>query len=662
MIVKLPDGRRLEVPRAQLPQDASLRDLLQHPELELDAKLAKKVIGARVRVSGGDGTRVEPYVDLYYKLPEDDSLELELLTPESQGAEWLYRHSAAHVLAQAVKRLFPQAKLAIGPPIEEGFYYDFDVPEPFTPEDLQRIEQEMKKIVKENHPFERLEVSREEARRMLEEADEPYKLEILNELEEDETISFYKDGEFVDLCRGPHVPRTGLVKHFKLLDVAGAYWRGDESRKMLQRIYGTAFYKKEDLEAFLKQREEAAKRDHRKLGRQLELFSIEENVGPGLVFWHPKGVVVRRILEEFEREEHIKRGYQYVITPHLGKAQLWETSGHLAYYRENMFRVDVEGQEYFVKPMNCPFHIMIYKSKTRSYRELPLKLAEYGTVYRNERSGVLHGLLRVRMITQDDAHIFCAPEQAEDVVAEVVELAFYILGALGFKDYEIYLSVRDPENLSKYAGTDEDWRRAEAALEAVLNEKELPYRRMEGEAQFYGPKIDVHARDAIGRLWQLTTVQFDFVLPERFDCTYIAEDGREHRPYIIHRAILGSLERFFGILIEHYAGAFPLWLAPVQVAVLPIADRHLGYAEKVLSRLQEAGIRAELSYSQHKTLSYRVRDAQLRKVPYMLVVGDREAEEGTVAVRLRTEEDLGPQPLDELIRTLKQKITERAEL
>ncbi len=659
MILKLPDGRRLEVPRSRLSPDASLRDLLQHAELGLDPKLAKKVIGARVR---GSGSREEQYVDLYYKLPKDDALELELLTLESPGAEWLYRHSLAHVLAQAVKRLFPGAKLAIGPPIEEGFYYDFDVPEPFTPEDLQRIEQEMKKIVKENHPFERVEVSREEARRMLEEADEPYKLEILDELKEDETVSFYKDGEFVDLCRGPHAPRTGAVKHFKLLDVAGAYWRGDESRKMLQRIYGTAFYKKEDLEAFLKQREEAAKRDHRKLGRQLELFSIEENVGPGLVFWHPKGVIVRQILEEFEREEHLKRGYQYVITPHLGKAQLWETSGHLAYYRENMFKVDIEGQEYFVKPMNCPFHIMIYKSKTRSYRELPFKLAEYGTVYRNERSGVLHGLLRVRMITQDDAHIFCAPEQAEDVVAEVVELAFSILGTLGFKEYEIYLSVRDPENLSKYAGTDEDWERAESALEAVLHEKGLPYKRMEGEAQFYGPKIDVHARDAIGRLWQLTTVQFDFVLPERFDCTYIAEDGREHRPYIIHRAILGSLERFFGILIEHYAGAFPLWLAPVQVAILPIADRHLGYAQQVLAKLQEAGIRAELSYSQHKTLSYRVRDAQLRKVPYMLVVGDREAEEGTVAVRLRTEEDLGPQPLEKLIETLEQKIAERAEL
>jgi threonyl-tRNA synthetase len=649
MVFKLPDGRRLEVHKP----GARLGDVLK--DLDLDPQLAKRIIGARV------GDR---YVDLNYQLPEDDDddLELELLTLESPGAEWLYRHSLAHVLAQAVKRLFPEAKLAIGPPIDEGFYYDFDVPEPFTPEDLEKIEKEMKRIVKENHPFERIEVSRDEAKKMLEEAHESYKLELLDELEKDETISFYKDGEFLDLCRGPHVPRTGAVKHFKLLDVAGAYWRGDETRKMLQRIYGTAFYRKDDLVAFLKQREEAAKRDHRRLGRELELFSIEESVGPGLVFWLPKGLTVRRLLEEFEMEEHLRRGYQYVVTPHIGKAQLWETSGHLAYYRENMFRVDVEGQEYFVKPMNCPFHIMIYKSRTRSYRELPLKLAEYGTVYRNERSGVLHGLLRVRMITQDDAHIFCAPEQAEDVVAEVVELAFHILGTLGFRDFEVYLSVRDPGDVSKYAGTNEDWERAEAALEAVLREKELPYRRMEGEAQFYGPKIDVHVRDAIGRLWQLSTVQFDFVLPERFDCTYIAEDGREHRPQIIHRAIFGALERFFGVLIEHYAGAFPPWLAPVQAVVLPIADRHLEYAAQVLAKLKEAGIRAELSYSKHKTLSYRVRDAQLQKVPYMLVVGDRETKEGAVAVRLRTEEDLGPQKLEVFIGMLREKIAERADL
>ncbi len=646
VILKLPDGRRLKV---QQP-GARLSEILK----QLDPKLAKSIIGAR---------RDKEYVDLYFPLPDGhEEEELELLTLESEGAQWLYRHSMAHVLAQAVKRLFPEAKLAIGPPIEEGFYYDFDVPKPFTPEDLEKISEEMKKIIQENHPFERLEVSRDEARKMLQELNEPYKLEILGELPEGEAISFYKDGEFIDLCRGPHIPKTGLVKHFKLLEVAGAYWRGEESRQMLQRIYGTAFYKKEALEEFLKWREEAGRRDHRQLGRELELFSLEEEVGPGLVFWHPKGVIVRRELERFETEAHIKRGYQYVATPHLGRARLWQVSGHLSYYRENMFRVEVEGQEYFVKPMNCPFHIMIYKSKTRSYRELPLKLAEYGTVYRNERSGVLHGLLRVRMITQDDAHIFCAPEQAQEVVAEVVDLAFYILGALGFKEYEIYLSVRDPENLSKYAGRDEDWQRAEAALEAVLQAQGLPYQRMEGEAQFYGPKIDVHAKDALGRLWQLSTVQFDFVLPERFDCSYIAEDGREHRPYIIHRALLGSLERFFGILIEHYAGAFPLWLAPVQVLILPIADRHVPYAESVLKCLKEAGIRAEISYSKHKTLSYRVREAQLQKIPYMLVLGDREQERGEVAVRLRTEEDLGPQPLDELIETLRHKIAEKSEL
>ncbi|OGF52983.1 MAG: threonine--tRNA ligase [Candidatus Fraserbacteria bacterium RBG_16_55_9] len=644
MILKLPDGRRLEV-NETWRSAKTLGEALQ----VLDPKLAKKVIGAR---------RNGEYVDLYFRLPSEDG-QLELLALEDEGAQWLYRHSMAHVMAQAVKRLFPEAKLAIGPPIEEGFYYDFDVPEPFKPEDLEKIAQEMQKVVKENHSFERMEVSRQEAMKMIKEMKEPYKLEILNELEEGEQISFYKDGEFVDLCRGPHVPSSGLVKYFQLLEIAGAYWRGDEKNKMLQRIYGTAFAKKEDLEVFLKRREEAARRDHRRLGRELELFSMEEEVGPGLIFWHPKGMTVRRELEKFEVEEHLKRGYQYVATPHLGKAKLWEISGHLSYYRENMFRVEVEGQEYFVKPMNCPFHIMMYKSKTRSYRDLPLKLAEYGTVYRNERSGVLHGLLRVRMITQDDAHIFCAPDQAQGMVAEVVDLAFHILGTLGFKDYEISLSVRDPENLSKYGGTDEDWQKAEAALEAVLKAKGLPYKRMEGEAQFYGPKIDVHVKDAIGRLWQLTTVQLDFVLPERFDCKYAADDGREHRPYIIHRALFGALERFFGILIEHYAGAFPVWLAPVQVAILPIADRHLDYAQSVQEKLKAAGIRSELSYSKHKTLSYRVRDAQLQKIPYMLVMGDKEVESSSVAVRLRTGEDLGPQKPEAFIEELARKVAER---
>lgn len=645
MILVRPDGRRLEI---HAP-GKSLGEVLQNE----DPELATEIVGART-----NGT----YVDLYYRLPEDDGVELELLTLESEGAQWLYRHSMSHVLAQAVKRLFPEAKLAIGPPIDEGFYYDFDVPEPFTPDDLERISQEMERIIEEDHPFERIEVPRDEAEEMLEEMDEPYKLEILDDLEGDETISFYRDGEFIDLCRGPHAKTTGQVRHFKLLDAAGAYWRGDENNKMLQRIYGTAFPNEGELKEFLKRREEAARRDHRRLGRELELFQMDEEVGPGLVFWQPKGVVVRRELETFEVEEHLKRGYQYVATPHIGKAQLWETSGHLSYYRENMFRVDVEGQEYFVKPMNCPFHIKIYNSRTRSYRELPLKIAEYGTVYRNERSGVLHGLLRVRMITQDDAHIFCAPDQAEEAVSEVLDLALHILGSLGFKDYEVCLSVRDPENLREYAGDDEDWRKAEAALVNVLHARDLEFERMEGEAQFYGPKIDVHVRDAIGRLWQLSTIQFDFVLPERFECEYVAEDGRAHRPYIIHRALFGALERFFGILIEHYAGAFPVWLAPVQVTVLPIAERHLPYAESVLGRLKAEGIRAELSYSQHKTLSYRIRDAQVQKIPYMLVVGDREQEGNEVALRLRTEDDLGPWKLDDFITFVKAKIASKEEL
>jgi threonyl-tRNA synthetase len=641
MILQLPDGRRLKVQKPGISLGEALK--------ELEPKLDKKLIGAR---------RGEEYVDLYFRIPKDEG-ELELLTLDSEGAKWIYRHSMAHIMAQAVKRLFPEAKLAIGPSIEDGFYYDFDVPEPFKPEDLEKITKEMEKIIEEDHPFERIEVSIEEARRMLEGMDEPYKLELLDELEEGETISFYKDGEFIDLCRGPHIPSTGMVKHFKLLEAAGAYWRGDESRKMLQRIYGTAFLSKEDLEAFLRRREEAARRDHRVLGRELDLFSIHHEIGGGLVHWHPKGALIRYTIEKLWYEWHLEHGYQPVYTPHIASEEIYKISGHLENYAELMYApMQIEGRPYRIKPMNCPGHIMIYKTRTRSYRELPIRYCELGTVYRFERSGVLHGLLRVRGFTIDDAHIFCRPDQVEAEILEVFSSAMDFLRLFGFEEFEIFLATR-PEQC---VGAEEDWERATEALKQALDKTGLPYEIDEGGGAFYGPKIDVKVKDALGRSWQCSTIQFDFNLPERFDLTFAAEDGREHRPYMVHRALLGSLERFFGALIEHYAGAFPVWLAPVQAVVLPIADRHLEYAEQVLQKLKEAGIRAEISYSKHKTLSYRVRDAQLQKIPYMLVVGDKEEGSGTVALRLRTEEDLGPKKLEEFITFVQEKIARREAL
>jgi len=557
--------------------------------------------------------------------------------------------------------LIPEAKLGIGPAIENGFYYDFDLPEHLSPEDLGKIADEMKRIIEEDYPFERREVSKEEARRVFEERGEPYKLELLEEIE-DKRVSLYQDGEFIDLCRGPHLLSTGQVKHFKLLEIAGAYWRGNEKNRMLQRIYGTAFYRREDLEHYLKQLEEAARRDHRRLGRQLDLFSIQEEGGTGLIYWHPQGARVRTIIEDFWRAEHFKAGYDLVYTPHIGRAGLWERSGHLDFYRENMYSpIDIEGQKYYLKPMNCPFHILIYKSQPRSYRDLPLRWAELGTVYRYERSGVLHGLLRVRGFTQDDAHIFCRPDQVEQEILKVLDFSLHMLRSFGFKKYEIALSVRDPKMPEKYAGSEADWERAEGALAKALEERGLPYERMEGEAVFYGPKIDIKIKDALGRSWQCTTIQFDFNLPERFELAYMGEDGQEHRPYMIHRALLGSLERFFGILIEHYAGAFPVWLAPVQAAVLPVLEKNESYAEGVVERLRTAGIRAEL-HGGGKTLSYRIRQAQLQKIPYMLIVGDREEAEGRVALRLRTEEDLGPKPLEEFIAMVKGKVAARAQI
>ena len=576
--------------------------------------------------------------------------EARILSLTDPEALEVLRHTAAHILAHAVTRIFPGVKLAIGPAIADGFYYDFRFPEPISHEDIPRIEEEMRKIVEQDLPLERIWLPRAEAERILREHGEIYKLELLSEIPGEE-ISFYRQGEFLDLCRGPHLPSTGLVKHFKLLDLAGAYWRGDPNRDMLTRIYGTAFATEEELAEFLRWREEARRRDHRVLGPQLDLFSIQNDmVGAGLVLWHPKGARVRRLIEDFWVAEHYKAGYQLVYTPHIGRARLWQISGHLDFYRESMYApMDIEGQEFFLKPMNCPFHIAIYKSRTRSYRELPIRYCELGTVYRFERSGVLHGLLRVRGFTQDDAHIICRPDQVEEEIREVLRFAMYMLRSFGFREFSAYLSTR-PE---KFVGNPEDWDRATEALRRAVEAEGLSYEVKHGEGAFYGPKIDIEIQDSLKRPWQLTTIQFDFNLPERFDMTFIGPDGRKVRPYMIHRALLGSLERFFGILIEHYGGAFPVWLAPVQAVVLPVTEAEIPYAEEVAAKLVAEGIRAEAWTKERKTLRWLIREAQLQKIPYMLVCGERERAEGKVAVRLRTGEDLGPKPLSEVITRIK---------
>jgi len=628
--VRLPQGKLLEA------AGVSLEELL------LKQGLTGEVVGALY-----DGE----LHDIRDPLPTDG--EVRALTLSDPEALEILRHTAAHVLAQAVLRLFPGTKLAIGPAIADGFYYDFEFPESISHEDLPEIEEEMKRIVAADYPVERVFLPREEAIGLYRERGEAYKLELLSEIP-DERISFYKQGEFMDLCRGPHLPSTGLVKHFKLLDLAGAYWRGDSTRVMLTRIYGTAFASAEALEQHLRWREEARRRDHRRLGPELDLFSIHnDTIGAGLVLWHPKGARVRHEIESFWKERHFAAGYQLVYTPHIGRARLWQRSGHLDFYREGMYApMDIEGQEFFIKPMNCPFHIAIYKSRTRSYRDLPIKYAELGTVYRYERSGVLHGLLRVRGFTQDDAHIICRPDQVEAEIRKVLRFALEILRAFGFSDFSAHLSTRP----AKYVGTPEAWDLATAALRRAIEAEGLDYDVREGEGAFYGPKIDLDIEDSLRRSWQLTTIQFDFNLPERFDMTYIGEDGREHRPYMIHRALLGSLERFFGILIEHYGGAFPVWLAPVQAAVLPITEEQIPYAEEVAERLCTAGLRAEAWTRGGKTLRYLIREAQLQKIPYMLVCGAREAEAGKAALRLRTGEDLGALDLEEIIARIRDRV------
>ena len=553
------------------------------------------------------------------------------------------RHSAAHVMADVVTNMYPEAKLAIGPPTEDGFYYDFLVKEPFSDDDLKKIERQMKKKIAGNLPFEYSEYSREEILAM--NADEPLKLEVIEQIPDEEVISTYSHGSFEDLCAGPHVESTGKIPAFKLLHDAGAYWRGDENRPMLQRIYGTAWESKEALDEYIEKLNEARKRDHRNLGRDLDLYSIHEETGPGLIIWHPKGARVRTLFEEFWKNEHYSRGYDLVYTPNIGRANLWQTSGHLDFFKENMFAPsETDGQDYYLKPMNCPFHIMYYKSDLRSYRQLPMRVGELGTVYRYERGGTLHGMLRVRGLTQDDAHIFCTPEQIGTEIDGVLDLTFDLLGAFGFEDFTVNLSTR-PE---KAVGSDQQWEIAEKSLKNTLDSRGLKFELEEGGGAFYGPKIDINIRDAIGRLWQCTTVQFDFNLPERFGLSYIGEDGSEHQPFMVHRAIFGSLERFMGILIEHYGGAFPVWLATVQATVIPISDRHLEYAQSVQDELLSAGLRVEVNDGNER-MNAKIRGAQLQKIPYMLIVGDREIESETVGVRLRSGDDLGSVGLSDII-------------
>ena len=593
--------------------------------LEMLGALTSDVLAAKA-----NGT----LIDLDTHLTEDAVLEA--VTFESPEGQEVYRHSSTHIMAQAVKDLFPTAQLAIGPAIKDGFYYDFGFERPFTPEDLQKIEARALEIIKADRPFKRRELPRQEAIAFFNESGERYKVDILEHIE-DLTASLYSQGEFIDLCRGPHVPSTGRVKALKLLSTGGAYWRGDERNPMLQRIYGTSFPSQAALDAHLAKLEEIKRRDHRKLGKDLDLITIQDEIGPGLVLWHPKGALVRLLIENFWREQHLRHGYELVYSPHVARLDLWKTSGHVDYYRENMFApMKVEASEYQLKPMNCPFHIMIYKSHLRSYRDLPIRYGELGTVYRYERTGVLHGLLRVRGFTQDDAHLFCTPHQLQGEVSRVLDFTFFVLRTFGFSEFEVYLSTR-PE---KAVGSEENWSQATAALEAALRERGVAYEIDQGEGVFYGPKIDIKIKDVLGRAWQCSTVQIDFNNPERFGLAYTGEDGKAHRPIMIHRALMGSVERFFGILVEHYAGAFPTWLAPVQAKVLSITDKQRRYAESVVEQLKSAGLRAEADLRNEK-VGFKIREAEKAKTPYMLVIGDREMESNTVSVRGRSGANLG---------------------
>jgi len=658
--VQLPDGTVKELPAGSTPFDVANG---------ISPRLAAAAVVARIKplhtaapstatsdgdthgeaaMYGAEDAQAERLVDLNTPLSED--VALQLLTEKDADALKVVRHSAAHVLATAVLELFPETKLGHGPATDSGFFYDFYRPTPFTPEDLKLIEGRMAEVIARDEKFVREWEPREQGLARFKVENDFMKMHFIERFTKPgEDISLYRNGAFVDFCRGPHVPSTGRVKAVKLTNLAGAYWLGDEKNPQLQRVYGTAFFSKKDLDEHFAHLEEIAKRDHRVLGKQLDLFSIQELAGAGLIFWHPKGAMIRKIMEDWMREECIRRGYDLVYTPHVARVDLWKTSGHEGFYSQNMFTpMELDDADYRMKPMNCPFHILIYKNTPKSYRDLPVRLAELGNVYRYERSGTMHGLLRVRGFTQDDAHIFCTPEQIEDEVVACIDFAQATLKTFGFADFKVELSTWDPKDRQSYAGSDDKWELAIASLDSALKRKNIPYKTIPGEAAFYGPKIDIKLVDVLGRLWQLSTVQFDFNLPARFELEYVGEDGERHQPVMVHRALFGSVERFFGVLIEHYAGAFPLWLAPLQIGLVPISERHLDYAKKVQQQLQNAGLRVELD-SRNEKMNAKIRDFTMQKVPYVLVMGDKESEASAVSVRTRGRGDQGSQPLNDFI-------------
>jgi len=661
--VTLPDGSVKEFPKGVTPVEIAK---------SISPRLAEAALVAKVYATGGNGAgskigifsnSVDPDADggLLYDLrrPLEQDVKLRILTEKDPDALYVFRHSAAHLLAAAVTELYPNVKLGIGPPVENGFFYEFLREQPFTTEDLEKIEKKMRELAAQDLKNERKLLPKPEALKLYKDSNQIFKCELVEEKADEPMVSFYTTGKFIDFCRGPHIPSTKRIQAFKLTNVAGAYWKGQEGNAQLQRIYALAFYTQKELDEYLHRMEEAKRRDHRKLGAELDLFSIQEAAGPGLIFWHPKGGLIRTVVENWLRDELQHRGYDLVFTPHIMLFDLWKTSGHANFYKENMFgAVEVEKADYQLKPMNCPGHILIYKSKLRSYRDLPVRLAELGTVYRYERSGVLHGLLRVRGFTQDDAHIFCMPSQIESEVEACMDFAFAVMKNFGFDKFEIELSDWDPTHPENYPGKAEDWQHASDALARVMTRMNIPYKRMVGEGAFYGPKIDVKLIDAIGRPWQLTTVQFDFNLPARFGLEFVGEDGARHQPLMVHRALLGSVERFFGILIEHYAGAFPLWLAPVQVEICPVSEKVADYAKHVHETLKNHGIRVHLD-DRNEKLPAKIRDAQMQKIPYMLVVGPKEAEAGTVSVRHRSKGDLGPRPIADAVASLQQEIANR---
>jgi threonyl-tRNA synthetase len=644
--ITLPDGKVQEVPKGTTPADIARG---------ISPRLADAALVARV-AAPNDGAG--ELVDL--RRPLDQDVKLQILTEKDPDALFVFRHSAAHLLAAAVMELYPDVKLGIGPPIDTGFFYEFLRDQPFTPDDLAKIEKKMHELAAQDLPNERKLLPKPEALELYKKSNQIFKCELVEEKAVEPIVSFYTTGKFIDFCRGPHIPSTKRIQAFKLMSVAGAYWKGQEGNPQLQRIYAACFFTQKELDEYLHRLEEAKRRDHRKLGAELDLFSIQDEAGPGLIFWHPKGGLIRKIIEDWLRNELLARGYDLVYTPHIMRLDLWKTSGHTNFYKDSMFGpVEVEKADYQLKPMNCPGHILIYKSKLHSYRDLPVRLAELGTVYRYERSGVLHGLLRVRGFTQDDAHIFCTPSQIEKEVEACVDFAFAVMKNFGFDKFEVELSDWDATHPENYEGKAEDWQRASAGLAGTLKRLNIPYKTVQGEGAFYGPKIDIKLIDAIGRPWQLTTVQFDFNLPARFGLEYVAEDGARHQPLMVHRALLGSVERFFGILVEHYAGAFPLWLAPVQVEICPVSEKVADYSKHVTETLKRHNVRVHLD-DRNEKLPAKIRDAQLQKIPYMFVVGAKEAEAGTVSVRHRSKGDLGPKPLAEVITALQQEIDSRA--